>query len=114
MEQIEASIKRYLGQLDRTDRAEPEVAEARTERVQEKIATLRKEMERLRELESRMLAAPDKEISLTDPDARSMKTRGNGIVGYSVQSAVDTENHVIVAHEVINTGSDRHQLATMA
>ena len=75
---------------------------------------MRKEMARLKKLEARMLEAPDKQISLTDPDARSMKTRGTGIVGYNVQTAVDTEHHMIVAHEVTNKGSDRRQLANMS
>src|ERR1700741_950700 len=63
-----------------------------------------------------MLATPDQQISLTDPDARSMATsgRGSGVVGYNVQVAVDTKHHLIVTHEVTNTGSDRSQLATMA
>ena len=56
------------------------------------------------------------QISLSDPDARSMATSGKdtGIVGYNVQIAVDTQHHLIVAHEVTNVGSDRHQLASMA
>ena len=114
LEQIEKSIERYLGQLDSADREEPSVAEAKTERLKEKLAALEKEMARLKVLEERMLEAPDQQISLTDPDARSMKTRGNGIVGYNVQTAVDTEHHLIVAHEVTNTGSDRDQLSQMA
>jgi len=114
MEQIEASIERYLGQLDSADREEPSVAEAKTPRLNDKIAALKEEMQRLKELEAQMLEEPDKQISLTDPDARSMKTRGNGIVGYNVQTAVDTEHHLIVAHEVTNVGSDRGQLSNMA
>jgi hypothetical protein len=61
-----------------------------------------------------MLEAPDKQLSLTDADARSMKTRGGGIAGYDVQTAVDAEHHLIVSHEATNHGSDRHQLTTMA
>ena len=114
MEQIEASIERYLGQLDSADREEPSVAEAKTPRLNDKIAALKEEMQRLKELEAQMLEEPDKQISLTDPDARSMKTRGNGIVGYNVQTAVDTAHHLIVAHEVTNVGSDRGQLSNMA
>jgi len=75
---------------------------------------MRKEMARLKKLEARLHEAPGKQISLTDPDARSMKSRGTGIVGYNVQTAVDTEHHLIVAHEVTNNGSDRQQLANMA
>ena len=114
LEQIDKSIDRYLNELDRTDHEEPTVAEAKTARLKDKIAALKQEMQRLRVIEAQMLKAPDKQISLTDPDARSMKTRGNGIVGYNVQAAVDTENHLIVSHEVINTGTDRYQLFGMA
>ena len=114
MEQVEASIERYLGQLDSADHEEPPVAEAKATRLKDKIAALKEEMAHLQGLETQVLEAPDKQISHTDPDARSMKTRGNGIVGYNVQTAVDAEHHLIVAHEVTNTGSDRNQLAKMA
>jgi len=117
MEQIEDSVERYLHQLDSADRQEPSVArEARTVRLTEKIAKLKEEMERLKKLEVQMLEAPDQQVSLTDPDARSMATsgRGSGVVGYNVQAAVDTTHHLIVAHEVTNTGSDRAQLSPMA
>ncbi len=117
MEQIEESVARYLHQLDSADRQEPSLARAtKTDRLKDKIATLKKEMVRLQELEVRMLATPDQQISLTDPDARSMATsgRGSGMVGYNVQAAVDTKHHLIVAHEVTNVGTDRRQLAAIA
>jgi len=110
--EVDASIDRYLHQLAAADQAEP--AEDKTRRLEDKIAAMRREMARLKKLEARMLNAPDKQVSLTDPDARSMKTRGTGIVGYNVQTAVDTQHHLIVAHEVTNNGSDRQQLANMA
>jgi transposase len=110
--EVDASIDRYLEQLAAADQAEP--AEDKSRTLEDKIAAMRKEMARLKKLEAQMLNAPDKQISLTDPDARSMKTRGTGIVGYNVQTAVDTEHHMIVAHEVTNSGSDRRQLANMA
>jgi transposase len=115
--QIEESVTRYLQQLDTADRQEPsDVLAAKATRLKEKIARLKDEMRRLSALEARMLAAPDQQISLTDPDARSMATsgRGSGVVGYNVQVAVETEHHLIVDHEVTNVGSDRSQLATMA
>ena len=110
--EVEASIDRYLEQLAIADQAEP--AEDKSRTLEDKIAAMRKEMARLKKLEARMLNAPDKQVSLTDPDARSMKTRGTGIVGYNVQTAVDTKHHLIVAHEVTNSGSDRRQMANMA
>jgi len=117
MEQIDKSVERYLHQLDSADRQEPSLARTtRTARLKDKIVTLKEAMVRLKALEVQMLAAPDKQISLTDPDARSMATsgRGSGMVGYNVQTAVDTRHHLIVAHEVTNVGSDRSQLSAMA
>jgi transposase len=114
MEQINESIERYLRAMDSADRAEPEVAALKKERLQEKIEALKQRMEQLKAIDAQMQASPDKQVSLTDPDARSMKSRDGGIVGYNVQTAVDAEHHLIVAHEVINDGVDRDQLATMA
>jgi len=117
MAQIEESVGRYLQQLDSADRQGPsEVLETKTTRLKEKIAKLKEEMQRLHALEVRMLATPDQQISLTDPDARSMATsgRGTGVVGYNVQTAVDTKHHLIVTHEVTNVGTDRSQLARVA
>ncbi len=110
--EVEASIDRYLSQLASADRAEP--PQDNSVRLEDRVAALREEMARLKKLEVRMLKAPDKQISLTDPDARSMKSRGSGMVGYNVQTAVDSQHHLIIAHEVTNIGSDRSQLANMA
>ena len=115
--QLEESVIRYLSQLDTADRQEPsEGLVTKTTRLKEKLTKLAEEMQRLDALEARMLAAPDQQISLTDPDSRSMATsgRGSGVVGYNVQVAVDTEHHLIVTHEVTNVGTDRSQLAHMA
>lgn len=115
--QIEESVARYLSQLDTADRQEPSEALAtKTAHLKEKLTKLASELERLKAIEKEMLASPDEQVSMTDPDCRSMATsgRGSGVVGYNVQIAVDTEHHLIVAHEVTNTGSDRSQLAKMA
>jgi transposase len=116
LEQIDESIKRYLSQLDTADRQGPTVPEAKVARLNEKIAILRREIGRLNSLNAQMMQTEDKQISLTDPDARSMATsgRGSGIVGYNVQTAVDTKTHLIITHEVTNVGHDRSQLSHMA
>jgi transposase len=114
--QLEESVARYLSQLDTIDLQEPsEELAIKTEYLKEKLAKLESEMQRLAAMEQLMLASPDQQISLTDPNSRSMATsgRGSGVVGYNVQVAVDTEHHLIIAHEVTNTGSDRAQLAHM-
>jgi len=115
--QLEESVARYLSQLDTADRQEPtEALAVKTERLKEKLAKLQEEMGKLAAYEKQMLASPDQQISLTDPDSRSMATsgRGSGVVGYNVQVAVETEHHLIVTHEVTNSGSDRAQLANVA
>jgi hypothetical protein len=101
--------------LDHADRRHDDVSEAKTTRIKEKIEGLRRQMQSLKAMERQVEEAPDKQVSLTDPDARSMATsgKGTGIVGYNVQIAVDAEHHLIVAHEVTNVGTDRSQLATM-
>src|SRR5881394_544794 len=119
--QIQESVAR-MSQLDTADRQtaageEPSETVLLTKtRLREKLMKLEEEVKRLAAIEKALLASPDKQISLTDPDCRSMATsgRGSGMVAYNVQSAVDTTNHLIVAHEVTNVGTDRSQLATMA
>jgi transposase len=115
-EQVEKSIARYLDAVETADRQEGELAEAKAGRLKEKIAKLREQMAFLDTMEAAMEAAPDRQVSLSDPDARSMATsgKGTGIVGYNVQAAVDAKHHLIVAHEVTNVGHDRAALAEMA
>src|SRR6202041_660705 len=108
--QLEESVARYRSQLDTADRQEPsEVLGLKTTRLKEKLDKLKEEMGKLAAYEKKMLASPDHQISLTDPDSRSMATsgRGSGFVGYNVQVAVDTVNHLIVTHDVTNIGSGR-------
>jgi len=113
---IDESIARYLSQLETADRHGDAVPEAKVTRLKSKVEKLREEIVRLNAINTEMMRSEDKQISLTDPDARSMATSGKdtGIVGYNVQIAVDTQHHLIVAHEVTNVGTDRHQLANMA
>ena len=115
--QLEESVSRYLSQLDTADLQDPsETLTLKKARIQEKLEKLKSEMAKLAAIERQMLAAPDQQISLTDPDSRSMATsgRGSGVVGYNVQVAVDTEHHLIVAHEVTNVGNDTAHLSNIA
>ncbi len=116
MKQVDASIERYLGELETADRTQQPEVPMNTQRLQYKIAFLKKQMQELREIGERLAQQPDGQISLTDPEARSMVSSriGTGLVGYNVQAAVDSKNHLVVAHEVITSGSDRGQLTNMA
>jgi transposase len=119
MAAIEGTIDRYLSELDRADlQQETGVAlvPAKVERLKRGIETLQQKLRSLVTLDKQMLASGEQQISLTDPDARAMTSQSHSayVVGYNVQSAVDTQNHIIVAHEVSNVGSDRSQLSSMA
>src|SRR5260370_16526765 len=116
LEGVDESIGRYLSQLETADRHGDAVPEAKVARLKSKIEKLKEEIVRLNAINAEMMRSEDRQISLTDPDARSMATSGKdtGIVGYNVQIAVDTQHHLIVAHEVANVGSDRRQLFHMS
>ena len=116
MAKIEASIAGYLQALDQADQAEEESTPTKVEKLQDKIATLRQRMQALQAIGEQLEASPDQQVSLTDPDARAMSTSTDprGIVGYNVQTVLDTQHHLIVAHEVTNVGPDRHHLTSMA
>src|ERR671921_631869 len=110
--EIEAAIARYMAELDGAD-AEPG-SEERVEHLEQKLASLHAYMAELKIVDEQLRASADGQVSLTDPDARSMNTRGSGMVGYNVQAAVEAKHHLVVAHDVVMTGSDRAQLSPMA
>src|SRR4029434_1793794 len=115
-QQIEHSIERYLTALETADRTQPAEIDAKTERLREKIKTLREQMRRMDAMREELKRQPDEQLSQTDPDARSMisQAKGTGVVGYNVQAAVDARHHLIVAHQVTNVGTDRAALTKMA
>ena len=116
MKQVEDNINHYLSALDMADRQESALAPDKAIRLNDRLDALKKQMQQLQTLEAQVQAAPDKQIVLTDPDARFMATSnsGSGLVAYNVQTAVDTQHHLIVAHEVTNVANDRGQLSAMA
>jgi transposase len=116
MQQLDEAVQRYLTELDRADRDSSLVLPARVERLKHKLETIDAQLGKLKQIKQLLKQAPDGQVSLTDPDARSMATsgRGTGIVGYNVQTAVDLKHHLILAHDVTNVGHDRTQLARMA
>ncbi len=115
LQKTQANIDRYLAKLDAVDREEPEIREVTAAEIKQKIASMEAKMEQLKAYEAAVEAHPDSQVSLTDPDARSMMKAGGGsVVGYNVQTAVDSRHHLIAAHEVTKTPSDRSQLSSMA
>jgi transposase len=111
--EIEVAIGRYMAEMDGADAAEPD-GQASVEHLEQKLAVLHAYMAELKVVDERLRASHDGQVSLTDPDARSMNARGSGVVGYNVQAAVEAGHHLVVAHDVVTTGSDRAQLSTIA
>ena len=115
MQRLQAHINRYLTKLDAVDSQEPEIRKVTAAELEQKIASMKADMKALESRKAEVEAAPDKQVSLTDPDSRSMAKAGGGsTVGYNVQTAVDSKHHLIVAHEVTNATTDRDQLASIA
>ena len=118
--EINTPIQRYLSELDRADevleKTGTALPEARIERTSRKLAHLKKEAARYRSIEERMDATGETQVSLSDPDARAMAAtaRMPRVVGYNVQTAVEAEHHLIVAHEVTMLGHDRDALSMIA
>lgn len=113
-EELQRSIDGYFYRLDKMDQKADDVVELQAPMLKEKIASLKEALAELDALEPELAKAEDKQISLTDPQARSLRTRGTGIVGYNVQTAVEPDNHLIVAHAVTNQFNDHRQLSPMA
>ncbi|MFM0441392.1 IS1182 family transposase [Paraburkholderia strydomiana] len=115
-QQIEESVQRYLDMIETADRISPTGFDVKTVRLYEKIALLRQRMRELEQIKHQLKNEPDGQLSLSDPDSRSMTSGGKrtGTVGYNVQTAVDTKHHLIVEHEVTNIGGDHGQLSKMA
>lgn len=114
---LEADVERYINEMVRIDRQEEgEVRTGKVLHLARRYGRIRQEIARLKAMGKALANAPDGQISLTDPDARAMATsaRHSGMVGYNVQTAVDTESHIIVTPEVTNQGFDRDQLSPMA
>ncbi|MDZ4123409.1 MAG: IS1182 family transposase, partial [Hydrogenophaga sp.] len=116
MQQLEHSINRYLTELDRADRDPAIVLPERVARLKERVAKIKEQMRGLAKIKEQLQTSQERQIYLSDPDARSMATSrlGSAVVGYSVQTAVDAKHHLIVAHEVTNAVTDRGQLAATA
>jgi transposase len=115
-QQIEESVQRYLDMIETADRTSPTGFDVKTVHLYEKIALLRQQMRELEQIKKQLKTQPDRQLSLTDPDSRSMTSGGKrtGTVGYNVQTAVDTKHHLIVEHEVTNIGGDHGQLSRIA
>ena len=115
MKKTQANIDRYLAKLDAVDEDEPELREVTAAELKQKIASMEAKMDELKGREIDVEAHPDKQVSTTDEDARSMMKPGGGsVVGYNVQTAVDEKHHLIVSHEVTNATTDRQQLDKVA
>ena len=116
LQEIDRKIEAYLDELDANDAQEPEEPKLSAEELKEKIRLLKERMKKYKGLQGRMEESGESQISLTDPDSRSMPVGGGRItdVGYNVQVAVDPKHKLIVDHQVTNAVTDRGLLSKMA
>jgi transposase len=111
-----AQISEYLEAMDAADAAEAEEQEAElsAEQLKEKIAGLDRYLAEHEQLAQELEESGERQISLTDPDAKLMKTARGSEVSYNVQTVVDSKLKLLVTYEVTNEGNDLGQLAAMA
>jgi transposase len=114
LQHINDKIETYLKDLDKQDVVETHITKESAQTLKEKIDQLRAHQEHHEELLEKLRDSEATQISLTDPDSRSMKTKQGTDVCYNVQIAVDQQHKLIVDHEVTNDVTDLDQLATMA
>lgn len=113
LQRADAQLAEYLAALDQADAAEPDQPSLSRAELEAKIAALQERRDGHQELLDQ-LDDDQKQISLTDPDTRRMRTRQGSVVGYNVQAAVDHKHKLIVADDVTNQETDLRQLADMA
>lgn len=114
LKHIHDKIDMYLNELDQQDGLESSLKMPTVDELNEKIAQLQDRRQQYEDLLQRLEVSGASQISLTDPDSRSMKTKHGTDVCYNVQIAVDHQYKLIVAHEVTNDVTDQDQLAAMA
>jgi transposase len=114
----ERKIEKYLQELDEADAAEAAEEEEQPRvsavELQEKVKRLKEKLAGQKKLQEQMAAEQLSQISLTDADARLMKTSKGSAVSYNVQTVVDSKYKLIAAYEVTNEGNDLGQLVKMA
>jgi hypothetical protein len=111
--EIDAKIAAYLSELDTQD-AERHARAEQTGNLQEKIAALQARREQYLLYQQTLAESGASQLSLTDPDSRSMPVAQGTLVGYNVQVAVDAKHKLIVDHELTNAVTDQHQLSALA
>ncbi len=114
LKEIDEKITRYLAELDEQDAQEQTVTLVAADELRTQIARLRVRQEHYQSVQAQLERSGQPQLSLTDPDSRSMPAGQGTVVGYNVQTAVDSKHKLIVAHEVTNTVTDQDQLAPMA
>jgi transposase len=116
MKELDEKIDRYLKELDENDEKESGFPKKSAEELREIINHLKNRKKDLKRIDKQMKETGETQVSLTDPDSRSMPIgRGHHTeVAYNVQVTVDDKHKLIVDHEVTNDVTDQGHLEDMS
>ncbi len=110
-------VEEYLKAIEAADQEEakePPQPELSGEQLREKLSKLKERLIKHEQLQQTLKDSGASQVSLTDGDARLMKTSKGSDVCYNLQTVVDSKHKLIAAYEVTNDGNDLGQLANMA
>ncbi len=117
IERERARVDEYLKAIEEADQEDakgPPESPLSGEQLREKLRKLKEQMTKHEQLQQGLKESGESQVSLTDSDARLMKTSKGSDVSYNVQTVVDSKHKLIAAYEVTNDGNDQGQLAKMA
>ena len=108
---IDQNLEKYLSELESNDNGEAESETGTNCSIQQIISELTERRDKYQGMLEDLKESGETQISLTDPDCRRMtNSMKKTVVGYNVQTAVDSKNGLIASYKVTNQVTDMGQL----
>ena len=103
---IDEKLSQYLSELDENDKQETPLSEKSADEIKAEIAALEERKERYQSYLDELIQNNETQKSLTDPESKLMKNNGKLDVCFNIQTAVDSESHIITDFLVTNHCTD--------